>query len=98
MATILDNLRAVAYDLGQPERAISLYEQAAQIHKTSFGEGHPDYAIALNNLATAHAKMIRLGEAEALYPSGFRHPVRGLGAKDTRSWRPYGPITPVSTG
>ena len=41
--------------------------KAAQIYRVALGEGHPDYAASLNNLAGLYYKMGRHAEAEPLY-------------------------------
>ena len=38
--------------MGRYEEAEPLYRQALQIGRETLGEGHPDYATRLNNLAT----------------------------------------------
>ena len=37
--------------MGDYARAEPLYRQALEIRKKALGEGHPDYAASLNNLA-----------------------------------------------
>ncbi len=47
----MTNLANVHLQLGKPEAALPLYEQAVGIRRTLFGEEHPQYADSLHNLA-----------------------------------------------
>ena len=49
------------------KEADPLYRQALEISRETLGEGHPKYAIRLNNLANLLANTGRNEEAEPLY-------------------------------
>ncbi|MFK7944918.1 MAG: tetratricopeptide repeat protein, partial [Paracoccaceae bacterium] len=53
-------------DMGRYEEAEPLYREAIKIDKAALGEGHPSYAIDLNNLANLLKDMGRYEEAEPL--------------------------------
>ena len=53
--------------MGRHADAEPLYKQAMEIRRTALGEGHPDYATSLNNLAELYRAMGRHAEAEPLY-------------------------------
>ena len=42
--------------MGAYDRAEPLYRQALEIRKKALGEGHPDYAPSLNNLAALYRR------------------------------------------
>ena len=53
--------------LGRFAEAEGLYREALEIDRSTIGEGHPDYATRLNNLANVVQAQGRFGEAEGLY-------------------------------
>ena len=53
--------------MGAYGRAEPLYRQALEITKKALGEGHPDYATSLNNLALLYYAMGAYDRAEPLY-------------------------------
>ena len=53
--------------MGAYDRAEPLYRQALEIRKKALGEGHPDYAGSLNNLALLYHAMGAYDRAEPLY-------------------------------
>ena len=61
---------------GLSQQAESWYQQSQEVAQQSFGEEHPDYAIALNNLAELYESQGRYSEAEPLYQ-------RALAIKET---------------
>jgi hypothetical protein len=50
--------------MGRYAEAEPLYKQAMKLYRTALGEGHPDYANTLNNLALLYDAMGRHAEAE----------------------------------
>ena len=48
---LLNQTAFYLYERGQYAEAEPLYKQAMEIRRTALGEGHPDYATSLNNLA-----------------------------------------------
>jgi tetratricopeptide (TPR) repeat protein len=52
---------------GRYDEAEGLYRQALEIARATIGEGHPDYATGLGNLADVVQAQGRYAEAEALY-------------------------------
>ena len=61
----MNNLAAILRDLGQPEQARPLQEQALAIIEAAYGPDHPDVATHLNNLA---AILRELGQPEQARP------------------------------
>ena len=53
--------------MGDNARAEPLYRQALEIRKEALGEGHPDYATSLNNLALLYLAMGDYARAEPLF-------------------------------
>ena len=53
--------------MGDYARAEPLFRQALEIRKKALGEGHPDYAAGLNNLAALYQAMGDYARAEPLY-------------------------------
>ena len=53
--------------MGQHEHSVSLYQQALEIHKLTFGNRHPDTALSLNNMATIYQSVGNNSEAERLF-------------------------------
>jgi tetratricopeptide (TPR) repeat protein len=64
---ILNQVAHYLHDRGQYAEAEPLCRQAMEIHRTALGEGHPDFAISVNNLAALYRAMGRHAEAEPLY-------------------------------
>ena len=52
--------------MGRHAEAEPLYKQAMEILRKALGEGHPHYAISLNNLAELYDAMGRHADAEEL--------------------------------
>jgi len=53
--------------MGDDASALPLFRQAAEVFRAALGEGHPDYAKSLNNLATLCVAMGEHDAAELLY-------------------------------
>ena len=68
--------------MGDHAVALPLYRQALEIRRAALGEGHPDYAVSLINLAVVYRAM---GDYAAALPL-YRCLGRGHG------WRMFGDI------
>ena len=53
-------------------RAVQLLREALDIKKVTIGEGHPDYAVSLDNLAATYASMSEYALAEPLYQQALK--------------------------
>ena len=51
----MNHLAGTYQDLGQLDRAISLFGQTLELRRVKLGEDHPDTLISKNNLAGAYA-------------------------------------------
>ena len=67
VASSLNNLGVVYYDLGRYETTESLYLKALEMRKELLEEEHCDIANSLNNLAVLYKKQGRYEEAEPLH-------------------------------
>ena len=67
--------------MGDYDRAEPLYRQALEIKKKALGEGHPDYATSLNNLAALYHAMGDYDRAEPLYRQALEIKKKALGEK-----------------
>ena len=54
------------------EEAEPLFRQGIEIGKATIGEGHPDYAKHLNNLAMLYEDMGRFDAAKPLYDQAVK--------------------------
>lgn len=59
--------------------AEGLYRDALEIGRKTIGEGHPDYAIHLNNLAGVVQAQGRFAEAEGLFREALEIDLKTLG-------------------
>lgn len=55
IAAGLNNLAVALGNTGRVDEAISAYEEALALYRETVGDGHPNYATTLDNLATAHS-------------------------------------------
>ena len=69
------------------EEAETLFRQALKISREILGEGHPDYAIRLNNLAGLLVATGRHNEAETLYREALEVFRASLGDDHARTRR-----------
>ena len=53
--------------MGQHESSIPIYQKALEIHKSTFGDRHPDTALSINNMATMYQSVGNNTEAERLF-------------------------------
>ncbi|MDX1822398.1 MAG: tetratricopeptide repeat protein [Paracoccaceae bacterium] len=67
LSRALDRYATVLDRLGRYTEAEEIFTQALEIGRASIGEGHPDYATQLNNLAGVVRAQGRYAEAEGLY-------------------------------
>ncbi len=67
LATSLIYLTNLYQVMGQYEQSLPLYQQAFDIHLSTFGDRHPDTALSLNNLAIIHQSMGNDTAAEPLF-------------------------------
>ncbi|MEP6513035.1 MAG: CHAT domain-containing tetratricopeptide repeat protein, partial [Parafilimonas sp.] len=58
---------ALYYELGDYDKAESLYLETKQIRENIFGKEHPDYAASCDNLAILYYELGQYGKAEPLY-------------------------------
>ena len=65
--------------MGAYDRAEPLYRQALEIRKKALGEGHPDYATSLNNLALLYYAMGAYDRAEPLFRQALEIRKKALG-------------------
>ena len=65
--------------MGAYDRAEPLYRQALEIKKKALGEGHPDYATSLNNLAGLYHAMGAYDRAEPLFRQALEIRKKALG-------------------
>ena len=72
VAAALNNLALMHQNLGQFDKAESLYHQAIEITRKTIGEDHPSFAMRLNNLASLYWHMGRYEEAEPLYHQAIK--------------------------
>lgn len=84
LATVVNNLGTLRQAMGEPEKAISHFEQSYRLHTRIHGSEHPDVASNLVNLAFSQKSIGNLDTAETLYRQalaiderllGPRHPV-----------------------
>src|SRR5262249_40468947 len=75
VASSYNNLAGAYCDLGEPAKAVPLYEKALAILRAALGERHPDVASSYNNLAAAY---LDLGEPVKAVES-FDLALRALG-------------------
>jgi len=67
LATVVNNLGALRQAMGEPEAAISHFEQAYRLNARIHGGDHPDVASNLVNLAFSQKSIGGLDRAEMLY-------------------------------
>jgi tetratricopeptide (TPR) repeat protein len=83
LATSLIYLTNLYEVMGQHEQSLHPYQQAFEIHLSTFGDRHPDTALSLNNLASIHQSMGNDDDAEPLFKqaieiyehTGTDHPI-----------------------
>lgn len=63
VGVLTQNLAAVANRMGEPERALELYERAIEIAEASRGRKHPSYSVPLSAIATILFRQGRNDEA-----------------------------------
>jgi tetratricopeptide (TPR) repeat protein len=87
-AASLNREGIAAFRKGDPARALSIFRRSLTLIKETLGEGHPDYARALNNLAMLYQTTGDYKSALPLYEQallitkrvqGERHPAYALG-------------------
>ncbi len=67
VATCLNNLALLYYQMGNYEEALTLYERSLEIRKKMFGPEHLDVATSLNDLAVLYYTIGNYEEALTLY-------------------------------
>lgn len=68
VATSLNNLALLYYQMGDYKKALSLYKRALYIREKVLGPQHPSVAQTLNNLAALYYQIGDYEEALSLYP------------------------------
>ena len=71
-ATILNNLGALYYSMGDYSKAESHYRRALKIREIKLAPDHPDTANTLNNLAVVYVEKGNYSEARLLYEHALR--------------------------
>jgi tetratricopeptide (TPR) repeat protein len=77
----VNGLGALAFDRGKLEEARRWFTQALSITETTVGDAHPDYAIALRNLAAVQLARRRYADAEPLLERSIAVMGRSLGSE-----------------
>jgi CHAT domain-containing protein/tetratricopeptide (TPR) repeat protein len=67
MASTLNALAGVEWARGETEQARELLLEAERLRRQLLGDGHPDYAISLSNLAVFHADVGELDKSFELF-------------------------------
>jgi tetratricopeptide (TPR) repeat protein/tRNA A-37 threonylcarbamoyl transferase component Bud32 len=70
-AELASNAGDVALAEGRPKDARLQFERALRIREATLPDGHPDLAMALNNLGTAQAQLHQFDEAEKSYQRSY---------------------------
>ncbi|MGH8545467.1 MAG: tetratricopeptide repeat protein [Gammaproteobacteria bacterium] len=66
IATSLNNLAFIYNDVGEPERALPLFQEALQLQEEELGESDPGLWLALHNLGRTYLNVGQLDEAYKL--------------------------------